>query len=90
MITIIIQMPKLAVVGPHDSGKTSWAYIFRGVMPREHIGTISHEAVFALMNINENTLIVIVDEFGKTSVPTNILKEAFGGKIPLVIIEIFL
>ena len=40
---------------------------------------MAREAVFAFMNITENTLIIIVDEFGKTPISSDLLKEAFGG-----------
>ena len=54
---------KLVVVGPRDSGKTSWADVFHRVVPRECIASVTNEGQFSAAMIREDTQLVVVDEW---------------------------
>jgi energy-coupling factor transporter ATP-binding protein EcfA2 len=56
---------KLVVVGPRDSGKTSWAAIFRRIIPLDKIASITYENQFSTAMINDETQIVIIDEWSE-------------------------
>ena len=51
---------KLVVTGPRDSGKTSWASIFRRIIPEEYIASITNERQFSM--ITDDTQLVFIDE----------------------------
>ena len=72
-------MKKLIVIGPHDSGKTSWGYIYRGLISIDQIETLAREKIFGLQGISDETLIIIVDEFSESPIPSDMLKELFEG-----------
>ncbi len=55
---------KLVLVGPRDSGKTSWAAIFRRIIPPDKIASISYDNQFSA-TIDDETQIVIIDEWSE-------------------------
>ena len=46
---------KLVVKGLKDSGKTTWASVFLGIIPMKFVASITQEAQFSLSMINEDT-----------------------------------
>ena len=54
---------KLVVVGPRDSGKTSWSAIFHRIIPSQRIATITKENQFSAAMMDEFTQIVLIDEW---------------------------
>ena len=60
---LLLKTSKLTVVGPSDSGKSSWTAVLMGLLtPKEKVATISNEKVFALSSINEDTQLLLIDE----------------------------
>ena len=70
---------KLVLVGPADGGKTAFSYIIKGLIREKFIARITHESVFALQQIKSGTLLVEMDDWGNTNLPTDVLKSMFQG-----------
>ena len=49
------KVSKFVVVGPRDSGKTSWANVFYHVVPSEFIASITNERQFSAAMIKDDT-----------------------------------
>ena len=75
---IAFKMPhkakKLVVAGPKDSGKTSWAMVFHRVIPPGRIASITKEKQFSAAMIDEDTQLVFVDEWSRTTLDTDLAK----------------
>ena len=65
---------KLVVVGPKDSGKSSWSNIFHCVIPPSAIASLTNERQFSAAMIMNETQIVIVDEWSATNMQSNVAK----------------
>ena len=52
------KLRKLVVVGPKDSGKTTWASVFLGICPLHFVASITKEKQFSAAMINDDTQIV--------------------------------
>lgn len=64
---LLLKTTKLTVVGPSDSGKSSWACVLMGLTQKEKIATISKEKVFNLSLLDDDTQLLFIDEMnGKT------------------------
>ena len=74
---------KLVVVGAADSGKTSWANIFFGIIPRENIAILTKEQTFGASMIEDDTELLYLDEWSKEMLPDDLLKTVLqGGYFP--------
>ena len=49
------KVKKLVVMGPKDSGKTTWTSVFLGIIRRKFIASISQVNQFSCAMINEDT-----------------------------------
>ena len=65
---------KLVVVGPKDSGKSSWSNIFHRVIPPSAIASLTNERQFSAAMITNETQIVIVDEWSSTNMQSDVAK----------------
>ena len=54
---------KLVVVGAADSGKSSLANLFFGLIPRDRIAVLTKEANFGASMINKDTELLYIDEW---------------------------
>lgn len=72
---------KLVVVGAKDSGKSSLANLFFGIMPRGRIATLTKEANFGCSMINEDTELLYVDEWTEKMLTCDEAKCIFQGGI---------
>uniref|UniRef100_A0A7M5WRZ6 Uncharacterized protein n=1 Tax=Clytia hemisphaerica TaxID=252671 RepID=A0A7M5WRZ6_9CNID len=54
---------KLCLVGPADSGKTSWFAPFQGVIPVRYIAGVMNDGRFSAALISNNTQICMMDEW---------------------------
>ena len=70
---------KLVVVGDKDSGKTSWARVFFGIMNHNKIAILTKEENFGASMINDDTELLWVDEWSKAMLPDNLLKTLLQG-----------
>ncbi|XP_066925365.1 uncharacterized protein [Clytia hemisphaerica] len=53
---------KLALVGPKNSGKTSFVNVVRGLTHPEFIASLSKEKIFGMSMINSDTQFIFIDE----------------------------
>ena len=72
-------MRKIVVVGPRDSGKTSWANVIHRVVPRECIASVTNEGQFSAAMIREDTQLVIVDEWSSQMMTSHLAKTILQG-----------
>ena len=70
---------KLVAVGAADSGKSSWSRIFSGLIPRTKIAVLTKEDVFGASMIEDDTELLIVDEWKKKMLPDDLLKTLLQG-----------
>ena len=59
---------KLVTVGKSNSGKTSWAKLFYGLLGKSKVITISKEKIFGLANLEEETELIFVDEWAEETI----------------------
>lgn len=64
-----LKTPKICLVGPSDSGKSSLACVLFGLTQREHVATISKEKTFGLSMVTDTTQLVFVDEMNSELLP---------------------
>ena len=53
---------KLVVCGANNSGKSSWARIFFGLMNKSKIVSVTKEKTFGLSMVDEDTELIFIDE----------------------------
>ena len=70
---------KLVVVGAKDSGKTSWAKVFFGIVPKEKIAVLTKEGNFGASMIEDDTELLWVDEWTKEMMSEDLLKTMLQG-----------
>ena len=70
---------KLVVVGPSDSGKTSWANLFFGIIPREKIAVLTKEQTFGASMIEDDTELLYLDEWNRDMMSDDLLKTVLQG-----------
>ena len=70
---------KLVVVGPRDSGKTSWSAIFHRIIPAQRIATITKENQFSAAMMDEFTQIVLIDEWSGWCMESSLAKTLLQG-----------
>ena len=56
---------KLVVVGPCDSGKSSWANVLMALVPLTKVAILTKEKNFGTSMIEEDTQLLYVDEWCK-------------------------
>ena len=56
---------KLVVVGPCDSGKSSWANILMALIPQSKVAILTKEQSFGTSMIEDDTQLLYVDEWCK-------------------------
>ena len=56
---------KLVVCGTNNSGKSSWARIFLGIMNRLKIVSVTKEKTFDLSMVDEDTNLIFIDEWSE-------------------------
>lgn len=64
----------MVAVGEKDSGKTSWAKVFDGLIPECKRAAISKEKVFGLSMVDEDTQIITIDEWSEETLASDVAK----------------
>jgi hypothetical protein len=70
---------KLVVSGPRDSGKTSWAYVFHRIIPPQYIASVTNERQFSASMINDDTQLVMIDEWSASTMSSDLAKTILQG-----------
>ncbi|XP_066930600.1 uncharacterized protein [Clytia hemisphaerica] len=70
---------KMCLVGPADSGKTSWFSCFQGIIPSKYIAGVMNDGRFSAALINSNTQIVMMDEWTPDSLSCEDAKRVLQG-----------
>ena len=70
---------KLIVCGVNNSGKSSWARIFFGLMNRSKIVSVTKEETFGLSMVDEDTELVFIDECSENTLDISNVKMIFQG-----------
>uniref|UniRef100_A0A7M5X1I1 SF3 helicase domain-containing protein n=1 Tax=Clytia hemisphaerica TaxID=252671 RepID=A0A7M5X1I1_9CNID len=75
---------KLCLVGPPDSGKTSWFTPFQGIIPARYIAGVMNDGRFSAAMIESNTQIVMMDEWTPDSLSCEDAKRVLQGGMNFV------
>ena len=59
------KVKKLVVMGPKDSGKTTWASVFLDIIRRKFNASSTQENQFSCSTINEDTHIIFLDKWAE-------------------------
>ena len=70
---------KLVVCGANNSGKSSWARIFFGLMNRSKIVSVTKEKTFGLSMVDEDTELIFIDEWSEDTLDISNVKTLFQG-----------
>ena len=70
---------KLVVCGANNSGKSSWARIFFGLMNRSKIVSVTKEKAFGLSMVDEDTELIFIDEWSENTLDISNVKTLFQG-----------
>ena len=70
---------KLVVVGESNSGKSSWAKIFFGILKTSKIASVSKEKVFGMSMIEDDTELIFIDEWSNDTLSADNAKMLFQG-----------
>ena len=73
------KLRKLVVVGPKDSGKTTWASVFLGICPLRFVASTTKEKQFSAAMINDDTQIVLLDEWSGNTLQAHLAKTVLQG-----------
>ena len=73
------KVKKLVLHGPNDSGKTSWINVVLGIIPMSQVASITQERQFAASMIEENTQLVILDEWSESTLQSDMAKSVLQG-----------
>ncbi|XP_066928609.1 uncharacterized protein [Clytia hemisphaerica] len=76
--------PKLILQGESDSGKTSWAAPFDGIISTENIAGVTQEGKFAGHLINNQTELVFMDEWTVNSLSCEDAKRILQGGLVML------
>ena len=68
---------KLVVCGANNSGKSSWARIFFGLMNRSKIVSVTKEKTFGLSMLDEDTELIFIDEWSENTLDISNVKTLF-------------
>jgi hypothetical protein len=63
----------------HDSGKTSWASIFRRIIPEEYIASTTTERQFSASTITNGTQLDFIDEWSANTMNADLAKTVLQG-----------
>ena len=70
---------KLVVSGPRDSGQTSWACVLHRIIPSNRIASITKERLFSASMINDETELVIIDDWSGQTMDSDLAKTLLQG-----------
>ena len=70
---------KLVVSGPRDSGKTSWACVLHRIISSDRIASITKERQFSASMINDETELVIIDDWSGHTMGSDLAKTLLQG-----------
>jgi len=73
------KIPKLVICGECDSGKTSWAKLFFGLLRPSKIASVTREKTFGLAQIENDTELIFIDEWSEDTLTVNHVKTVFQG-----------
>ena len=78
-VCVVEDLNTRPVIGPKDSGKTSWVAPFQGIIPLSRIATITREKQFSTQCISDNTQLVFMDEWTSDSLDVETAKKFLQG-----------
>ena len=70
---------KLVLVGPRDSGKTSWCYVFHRIIPPHCIASVTSEGQFSAAMITDTTQLIVIDEWSTNRMRSDLAKTILQG-----------
>ena len=70
---------KLLVYGDSDSGKSSWARLFFGLISQSNIASITKEKSFGCSMLNEATELIFIDEWNSKTMSADTAKQLIQG-----------
>ena len=70
---------KLVICSANNSGKSSWARIFFGLMNRSKIVSVTKEKTFGLSMVDEDTELIFIDEWSENTLDISNVKTLFQG-----------
>ena len=73
------KVKKLVVIGAKDSGKTTWASVFLGIIRRKFIASITQENQYFCAMIDEDTQIIFLDEWAGRTLQSDMAKLVLQG-----------
>ena len=77
------EIRKLVLAGPESSGKTSWAAMFQRIMPADKCIHVTSELLAGM--VQEDTHLVIIDDYSSMDLAKNVLQRPFSHNIPFYI-----
>ena len=78
---------KLMVKCPKDSGKTTWASVFLGIIPMKFVASITQEAQFSPSMMNEDAQLVFLDEWSDRTFASDMAKVVLQGGFMVQVIK---
>lgn len=73
------KIPKLVVCGETNSGKTSWAKLFYGLLRPSKIASVTREKTFGLSQVENDTEVIFIDEWSEDTMTVDNVKKVFQG-----------
>ena len=70
---------KLVLVGPRDSGKTSWCNVFHRIIPPHCIASVTSEGQFSAAMITDTTQLIVIDEWCSNRMRSDLAKTILQG-----------
>ena len=77
--SLAFKIRQCCTVGEKNSGKTTWGSIYKGIIPSEHIASVSREGQFALSMLTEDTQLCIMDEWSTEKLTSDAIKSTLQG-----------
>ena len=78
---------KLVVEGPRDSCKTTWANIFLAIIPLRFVASITQEKQFSASMLNDDTQIVLLDEWAEDTLQSDMAKVVLQGGVMVLAVK---
>ena len=70
---------KLVVCGENNSGKSSWARLFFGLLNPSRIASVTKEKTFGMSMIEDDTELIFIDEWSEATLDISNVKTLFQG-----------
>lgn len=71
---------KICLVGPSNSGKSSWFSVIQGIIAHTDVATLTREGKFCMHLINDDTQVVLMEEWDKGDIELSEFKKLVEGE----------